>query len=83
MMLFFIYSCSRTVKKAWNQDLLSKVVADELAETRQPQDTPFFDLSTVSVATDHFSPDNKIGEGGFCLVYNVKFPSYIFKVRLH
>lgn len=30
-----------------------------------------FELSTVVAATDHFSPKNKLGRGGFGLVYKV------------
>ncbi|KAL8512892.1 hypothetical protein ACS0TY_019153 [Phlomoides rotata] len=32
-------------------------------------DLPLFDLSTISKATDNFSIDNKLGEGGFGPVY--------------
>ncbi|KAK1309372.1 Receptor-like serine/threonine-protein kinase SD1-7 [Acorus calamus] len=35
-------------------------------------DLPLFDLSTVVMATDNFSNANKIGEGGFGLVYKGK-----------
>ncbi|KAK1284774.1 hypothetical protein QJS10_CPB21g00783 [Acorus calamus] len=35
-------------------------------------DLPLFDLSTVAMATDNFSNANKIGEGGFGLVYKGK-----------
>ncbi|XP_022859603.1 cysteine-rich receptor-like protein kinase 11 [Olea europaea var. sylvestris] len=31
-----------------------------------------YDLNTVELATNNFSPDNKIGEGGFGSVYKVK-----------
>ncbi|GLT83122.1 hypothetical protein SLE2022_014310 [Rubroshorea leprosula] len=30
---------------------------------------PFFDLRTIAAATNNFSPDNKLGEGGFGPVY--------------
>ena len=30
-----------------------------------------FDLDTINAATDKFSDDNKIGEGGFGMVYKV------------
>ena len=38
---------------------------------------PIFDLDTVIAATDNFSTENKLGEGGFGPVYWV---SYIFRV---
>ncbi|KAF8009499.1 hypothetical protein BT93_J0486 [Corymbia citriodora subsp. variegata] len=36
-------------------------------------DLPLYDFTTVSVATNHFSQANKIGEGGFGLVYKGTF----------
>ncbi|KAK7262683.1 hypothetical protein RJT34_30259 [Clitoria ternatea] len=36
-------------------------------------DLPLFDLLTITVATNNFSLDNKIGEGGFGPVYKGKF----------
>jgi hypothetical protein len=30
-----------------------------------------FDLSSIEAATNNFSPDNKLGEGGFGEVYKV------------
>lgn len=34
-------------------------------------DLPLFDMATLSAATDNFSVDNKLGEGGFGTVYRV------------
>jgi hypothetical protein len=31
----------------------------------------FLDLSTLRIATDNFSENNKLGEGGFGVVYKV------------
>lgn len=39
--------------------------------TQQDFELPLFDLSTISRATDNFSLNNKIGEGGFGPVYKV------------
>ena len=33
----------------------------------------FFSLSSISAATDNFSEENKLGEGGFGPVYKVAF----------
>ena len=33
---------------------------------------PLFSLASVSAATDHFSAENKLGEGGFGPVYKVQ-----------
>ncbi|XP_052201114.1 receptor-like serine/threonine-protein kinase SD1-7 isoform X6 [Diospyros lotus] len=38
-------------------------------------DMPLFNLSTVSMATDNFSFENKIGEGGFGPVYKGQLPT--------
>ncbi|KAI4296551.1 hypothetical protein L6164_036500 [Bauhinia variegata] len=38
-------------------------------ESRQNLDLPFFDLSNIAEATNNFSPDNKLGQGGFGSVY--------------
>ena len=34
-------------------------------------DLPLFDLSVIAAATDNFSDDNKLGEGGFGSVFKV------------
>ncbi|XLR46432.1 hypothetical protein S83_031092 [Arachis hypogaea] len=38
-------------------------------DSTQNSDLPFFDLSSIAAATDYFSPDNKLGQGGFGSVY--------------
>ena len=52
----------------------------KLSEVNKPRDgkekevkMPLFSLKSVSAATDNFSDANKLGEGGFGLVYNVWF----------
>ncbi|KAK7849707.1 receptor-like serine/threonine-protein kinase sd1-8 [Quercus suber] len=32
---------------------------------------PFFSLTTIAIATNNFSRNNKLGEGGFGLVYKI------------
>ena len=45
---------------------------NELDEsTSSDHQLPFFDLNTIAAATDNFSIDNKLGEGGFGSVYKV------------
>ncbi|GMJ14643.1 hypothetical protein like AT1G11340 [Hibiscus trionum] len=41
----------------------------EIDESRRNGDLPFFDLSTIAAATNNFSTDNKLGQGGFGPVY--------------
>jgi len=40
-------------------------------EDKTDVELPFFDLSTMLDATNKFSTDNKLGEGGFGPVYKV------------
>jgi hypothetical protein len=35
-----------------------------------------FKLSTITAATNHFSPANKLGQGGFGSVYKVEFLAF-------
>ena len=41
---------------------------------------PFYSLATIAIATNKFSSNNKLGEGGFGLIYKVtlidQFASY-------
>lgn len=32
---------------------------------------PFFDFNTITMATNNFSQENKLGQGGFGIVYKV------------
>ncbi|KAK8675381.1 hypothetical protein V6N13_033448 [Hibiscus sabdariffa] len=41
----------------------------EIDESTGNGDLPYFDLSTIAAATNNFSSDNKLGQGGFGPVY--------------
>ncbi|XP_059436718.1 G-type lectin S-receptor-like serine/threonine-protein kinase At1g11410 [Corylus avellana] len=45
----------------------------KLDEIGRKPDVQFFDLSTIIVATDNFSPSKRLGQGGFGPVYKVSF----------
>ncbi|XP_065878007.1 G-type lectin S-receptor-like serine/threonine-protein kinase RKS1 [Euphorbia lathyris] len=45
------------------------LVASELRQSSHPQDILFLDLSTIHAATNNFSNTNKLGQGGFGIVY--------------
>jgi hypothetical protein len=38
---------------------------------KEDLELPFFDFGTLACATNNFSTDNKLGEGGFGPVYKV------------
>ena len=42
-------------------------------------EVPFFSLATIVIATNNFSSDNKLGEGGFGLVYKVNIQDNFMK----
>ncbi|XVF59025.1 hypothetical protein PTKIN_Ptkin07bG0240900 [Pterospermum kingtungense] len=41
----------------------------EIADSRGNADLPFFDLKTITAATNNFSSETKLGQGGFGSVY--------------
>ena len=45
-------------------------------EREEDLELPLFDLDTILNATDNFSNDNKLGEGGFGPVYKVRIWSF-------
>ncbi|XP_040375334.1 G-type lectin S-receptor-like serine/threonine-protein kinase RKS1 [Rosa chinensis] len=51
------------------------VEAEELEETQRHPELQFFDLDTIIAATDHFSPVNELGHGGFGSVYKGQLPN--------
>ena len=50
----------------------SNVMIDQNAEgKREDVELPLFSLATIATATNNFSSNNKLGEGGFGPVYKV------------
>ncbi|TKY49024.1 G-type lectin S-receptor serine/threonine-protein kinase [Spatholobus suberectus] len=61
-----------------NQDIYIRMARTEVGERdanvineheKEDLELPTFDLSTISSVTNNFSPDNKLGQGGFGSVY--------------
>ena len=49
------------------------IIDRSIKSQRKDLELPFFDLSTIEKATDNFSSNNKLGEGGFRPVYKVTY----------
>ena len=45
---------------------------------KEDVELPLFDFATISKATNHFSIYNKLGEGGFGLVYKVRICAFFW-----
>ena len=46
-------------------------IDQSIEEGKEDLELPLFDLATIANATNNFSIDNKLGEGGFGVVYRV------------
>ena len=46
----------------------------------EDMEVPFFTLATIVIATNNFSSHNKLGEGGFGLVYKVTLQQAFLKI---
>ena len=60
--------------------------SSESAKTNERQedlDLPLFDLDTILNATNEFSRNNKLGEGGFGPVYKVRICSSFILILIH
>ena len=50
-----------------------------LLKQNNPTELPLFEFSAILVATNHFSPMNKLGQGGFGSVYKVIIITQVVK----
>ena len=54
----------------------NNVMIDQNTEGQSEDlEVPFFNLTTIAIATNNFSNNNKLGEGGFGVVYKVNLPN--------
>lgn len=51
----------------------TETVSHTHEQDQEDLELPLFDLSRIAVATDNFSINNKLGEGGYGPVYKVSF----------
>jgi hypothetical protein len=47
------------------------IIGQNIEGQKEDLELPLFDLSTITNATNNFSSNNKLGEGGFGPVYKV------------
>ncbi|CAN1220415.1 G-type lectin S-receptor-like serine/threonine-protein kinase At4g03230 [Linum perenne] len=62
-----MYDSEKRVKEFINSEQFDE-------DDKRDINVPFFDLDCILAATDYFSIDNKLGQGGFGPVYKGKFP---------
>ena len=58
----------------------SSLEGNQLEGSDRHPDALVFDLSSIVVATDNFSPTNKLGEGGFGSVFKVQSQQFIYEI---
>ncbi|KAM3696566.1 hypothetical protein ACJW31_06G049100 [Castanea mollissima] len=57
-------------RKNLRDKMENNIMLDQNIELQNEDlEVPFFSLATIAIATNNFSSDNKLGEGGFGLVY--------------
>ncbi|KAI4333780.1 hypothetical protein L6164_018544 [Bauhinia variegata] len=74
LVCYFIYR----VRRNRNENLrnIEGGETENSGESEDDLDVPLFDLSTLVIATDNFSENKKIGEGGFGQVYKLVMHGY-------
>ncbi|KAK7322484.1 hypothetical protein VNO77_25865 [Canavalia gladiata] len=69
IVFFYVYK-GRRKQRGMNDETENIIISTEKEEEDgEDLELPFFDLATISNATNGFSNDNKLGEGGFGPVY--------------
>ncbi|KAF2317375.1 hypothetical protein GH714_020950 [Hevea brasiliensis] len=62
------------VRNKWNKRWLDTIgtVENQVKGSMSHPEIAFFNLNTILAATNSFSPANKLGQGGFGVVYKGK-----------
>ncbi|TQE01502.1 hypothetical protein C1H46_012865 [Malus baccata] len=76
-MRFHLNECLQLVHVVARTDYAE---VDELEEAKRHPESQYFSLSTIIAATDNFSPINKLGQGGFGIVYKVNPNSVVLHI---
>lgn len=69
LLITALYLCKRKNKKPHEHVQISSAADGEDGENMGSSESLLYDLSTLRAATDNFSEENKLGEGGFGPVY--------------
>ena len=63
------------------ENIENNVMIDQNIEGQsEDMEVPFFTLATIVIATNNFSSYDKLGEGGFGLVYKVTLQQAFLKI---
>ncbi|WJX30436.1 receptor protein-tyrosine kinase [Trifolium repens] len=69
IIVFYVYKRKRKQRETEDKSEIILAEKEEEDEDGRDLELPFFNLSTIIDATNNFSNDNKLGEGGFGPVY--------------
>ena len=57
-----------------------RMIGQNIDGQNEDLELPFYSLATIAIATNKFSSNNKLGEGGFGLVYKVTMQHAFIKI---
>ncbi|CAN6683169.1 unnamed protein product [Malus baccata var. baccata] len=75
LVLIIVFACWQQKRKSKTRARTDYAEVDELEEAEGHPESQNFSLSTIIAATDNFSPINKLGQGGFGIVYKGHLPN--------
>lgn len=81
---FLLYAGSSLITKSYAVEFFNNELvfhSTGLKPEKEDIELPLFDLITISTATNNFSNDHKIGEGGFGNVYKVRYIISVLQLR--
>uniref|UniRef100_A0A2N9F3E9 Protein kinase domain-containing protein n=1 Tax=Fagus sylvatica TaxID=28930 RepID=A0A2N9F3E9_FAGSY len=67
--------CLCNISFQWDGAKLNCTKGEFKEEDEKHIDVPFYDFESIRVATDNFSDENKLGQGGYGPVYKGKLPN--------